>query len=146
LLIGSAGLVARELDLHRTAVNDSVLRVSFYYGHAPLQTKLIALVAISLFLLAVGYLTLRYAGPLLRALKQAHPVAVTVLVFFLIGVVAKAFDRGVGVLVEDFKIVLPLSVAVGTQAIEESLEACLPLLILLGAFQVRTAPAASGAL
>ncbi|MEQ1682474.1 MAG: hypothetical protein ABL916_02410 [Burkholderiaceae bacterium] len=36
LVIGIAGLVARELDLHRTATNDSVLRVSFYYGHAPL--------------------------------------------------------------------------------------------------------------
>ena len=138
LVISSAGLVARELDLHRTAANDSVLRVSFYYGHAPLQTKLFALAVIGLFLLAVGYLTMRHAGPLLRALKQARPVAVTVLVFFLTGVAAKAFDRGVGMLVEDFQVVLLVPLAVWAQTIEETLEACLPLLIVLGAYQAQT--------
>ncbi|MDP3820985.1 MAG: hypothetical protein Q8R33_05850 [Burkholderiales bacterium] len=138
LVIGSAGLVARELDLHRTAANDSVLRVSFYYGHAPLQTKLVALAVIGLFLLAAGYLTVRHAGPLLRALKHARPVAVTVLVFFLTGIAAKAFDRGVGMLVEDFRVVLSTPVAVWAQTIEETLEACLPMLIMLGAYQVQS--------
>lgn len=138
LVIGSAGLVARELDLHRTAPNDSVLRVSFYYGHAPLPTKLFALAVMGLFLLAVGYLTVRHAGPLLRALKQARPVAITVLVFFLTGIAAKAFDRGVGMLMEDFRVVLSVPVTVWAQTIEETLEACLPLLIMLGAYQVQS--------
>lgn len=111
LVIGSAALVGRELDLHRADANDSVLRVSYYYGQAPLQTKLFALAVIGLFLLAMGYLTVRHAGPLLRALKQARPVAITVLMFFLIGVVSKTLDRGVGVRVEDFRVVLPLSAA-----------------------------------
>lgn len=136
LVVGAAGLVARELDLHRTAANDSVLRVSYYYGHAPLQTKLFALAVIGLFLLAVGYLTVRHAGPMLRGLRAARPVAITVLVFFVTGVVAKAFDRGVGMLVEDFRIVLPVPAAVWAQSIEETLEACLPLLMMLGAYQV----------
>lgn len=138
LVIGSAGLVARELDLHRTDADDSVLRVSYYYGHASLQTKLFALALIGLFLLAMGYLTVRHAGPLLRALKQARPLAITVLMFFLIGVVSKTFDRGVGVLMEDFQVVLPLSAAAWAQTMEETLEACLPLLIMLGAYQVRS--------
>lgn len=137
LVIGSAGLVARELDLHRTEANDSVLRVSYYYGQAPLQTKLIALTAIGLFVLAMAYLAVRYAAPLLRALKRARPLAITVLTFFLVGVVSKTFDRGVGVMAEDFRIVLPLSAAVWAQTMEETLEACLPLLIMLGAWQVR---------
>lgn len=137
LVVGSAGLLARELDLHRTATGDSVLRVSYYYGPAALQVKLIALAAIGLFLLALGHLTLRHAAPLLRGLKRAQPLAATVLVFFLTAVVAKAFDRGVGVLMEDFGIVLPVPVAVWAQSIEETLEACLPILIMLGAHQAR---------
>lgn len=139
LLIGIAGLLARELDLHRTAANDSVLRVSFYYGHAPLQTRLFALATVGLFLLAVAYLALRHTLPLLRALKQAHPLAVTVLVFFVTGIVAKSFDRGVGVLKEDFGVALSLPAAVWAQSIEETLEACLPLLVMIGAQQVRRA-------
>jgi hypothetical protein len=137
LVIAIAGLVARELDLHRTATDDSVLRVSYYFGPSALPPKLFALAVIGLFLLAVVYLTVRHAGPLLRGLKQADALAVTVLAFFLTGVVAKAFDRGVGVLVEDFRIILPVPAAVWAQSIEEALEACLPLLIMLGAHQVR---------
>lgn len=140
LLIGVTGLVARELDLHRTATNDSVLRVSYYFGAAPLQTKLFALAAVGLFLAAVGYLVTRHAITLLRALKQAHPLATTVLNFFLTGIVAKAFDRGVGMLVEDFGVALPLTAAVWAQSIEETLEACLPLLIMIGSYQMRSGP------
>ena len=114
-----------------------MLRVSYYYGGAPLQTKLFALAAIGVFLLAVGYLAFRYAGPLLRALKQARPVAVTVLVFFLTGMVAKAFDQGLGVLMQDFHLALSLPLAAWAQFIEETLEACLPLLIVLSVNQVR---------
>ena len=112
LVIGSVALVARELDQHRTDANDSVLRVSYYDGHAPLQTKLFALAAIGLFVLAMAYLAVRHAGPLLRALKQARPLAITVLMFFLIGVLSKTFDRGVGILAEDLRVVLPVSAAV----------------------------------
>jgi hypothetical protein len=139
ILIGMAGLVARELDLHRTAANDSVLRVSFHYGHAPLQTRLFALAIIGLVLLAVGYLAVRHTAPMLRALRQARPVAVTVLVFSLTGSIAKAFDRGVGMLSEDFGFALSLPAAVWAQVIEETLEACLPLLNVIGAYQVAKA-------
>jgi len=138
LVIGCAGLVARELDRHRTDANDSLLRVSYYYGQGPLQTKLLALAVIGLFVLAMGYLTVRHAGPLLRGLKAVRPLAITVLLFFLTGIVAKAFDRGVGMLIEDFRVVLPVPAAVWAQTIEETLEACLPLLIMLGACQARS--------
>ncbi|MEQ1682473.1 MAG: hypothetical protein ABL916_02405 [Burkholderiaceae bacterium] len=87
----------------------------------------------------MGYLALRHVVHLLRALKHAHPLAVTVLVFFLSGIVAKAFDRRVGMLKEDFGVALSLPAAVWAQSIEETLEACLPLLIVIGAYQVRSA-------
>lgn len=128
---------ARELDLHKAWTGASVLKVSFYLGSAPLQHKLVALMAVVPTALAMAYLLLQYGLPVLRGLRQRHPVAITVAVFWGTLVLSKLIDRSQNVLLEDFGVQFSPAVTALRSAWEESLELCLGVLIWVGLWQHR---------
>jgi hypothetical protein len=136
----SATLLAfgmREMDLHKAWTGTSVLKVSYYLGPAPMHQKLMALAVLSLVALAVGHLLLRYTGTAWRALRQGHPVAITLACFLATLVVSKVFDRSIAILAEDYHVIVTPSIDSIVTALEELLELGLPVIAATGLLQHR---------
>lgn len=127
----------REMDLHKAWTGTSVLKVSFYLGPAPLHHKLVALPVLALVALAVGHLLLRYSGTAWRALRQGHPVAITLACFVVTLVASKVFDRSIAILAEDYHLIVTPSIDSVVTALEEILELGLPVLAATGLLQHR---------
>ncbi|RZL08428.1 MAG: hypothetical protein EOP40_13145 [Rubrivivax sp.] len=127
----------REMDLHKAWTGTSVLKVSFYLGQAPLHHRLVALAVLSLVALAVGHLLRRYAGVAWRALRQGHPVAITVACFLGTLVASKVFDRLINILAEDYQLVVTPGIDSIVTALEEILELGLPVLAATALLQHR---------
>lgn len=128
---------ARELDLHKAWTGVSTLKVSFYLGAAPLHQKLLALAAVGPFAVAMLYLVWRHALPVLRGVRQRHPLAMTVVVFWGTLVLSKLIDRSQNVLLEDFGVQFGPSVTALRAAWEETLELSLAFVIWVGLLQHR---------
>ena len=131
------GFCARELDWHKVWTGTSVLRVSWYLGPAPLLHKLIALVVLATFVLAVAWLLARHARDWWRSLRAQQAVAISVAVFLVTIVLAKALDRSYSILSEDAGLALPVWVQAVVNAIEECLELTLTLIAALALWQNR---------
>lgn len=131
---------ARELDWHKVWTGTSVLRVSYYYGPAPLLHKAVALAALSVFAAVVGWLVLRHARRWWQALRAGDAVAHSVAAFIAAIVLAKALDRSYSVLTEDFGLGLSVAVQAGVNAIEECLELTLSAIAVLALWQNRQRP------
>jgi hypothetical protein len=143
LVIVLCGFGARELDLHKAFTDMSVLKVSFYLGTAPLAHKLLALAAVLPVLAAALHLGVRHGGRWRAGLRERRPAALTVAVFCATLVLSKLIDRSRMVLLEDFGIAIAPATTALLLALEECLELCLPLLVLLAVLrQRRPAPAA----
>lgn len=137
------GFGARELDLHKAFTDMSVLKVSFYLGAAPLAHKLLALAAVLPVLAAAAHLVVRHGAGWRAGLRERRPAALTVAVFCATLVLSKLIDRSRMVLLEDFGIAIAPATTALLLALEECLELCLPLLVLLGVLrQRRPSPAA----
>ena len=137
LCIVLCGFGARELDLHKAFTDMSVLKVSFYLGHAPVAHKLVAAVVVLAVLASLLHLLVRHGRTVWRGLRQGHPAAVTVAVFAVAMVAAKAIDRSRMVLLEDFGVAIGTSATALFIALEETLELGLPLIVLLGLLRHR---------
>lgn len=132
-----AAFGARELDLHKAWTGVSMLKVSYYFGPAPVAHKAAALVVLLPVAAAVAGLVLRHGRAVVQGLRTGQPVAVTVLVFVLSIAVSKLVDRSENVLLEDFGIAFPLWLSVLRSAVEEMLELGLALLPWIGWWQWR---------
>lgn len=130
---------ARELDWHKAFTEKSVLKMSFFFGAAPLLHKLVALAVLVPVAVACGYLVLRFTVPVCRAAWRRHPAAVTAVVYAVGMVLAKMLDRSVNIYVEDFGGTVSESVRVLASVLEETSELGLSLLPLLGLLQYRAA-------
>lgn len=139
LSVVMAGFCARELDWHKAFTGTSVLRLSWYGGPASLQAKLTAALVLLAVIAALAWLALRHARPLRPAWQRREPVAVTVIVFIVVLVLAKTLDRSVGILEDDFHVSVPLHWKALRTAFEEWLELGLSMLLLLGLLQHRAA-------
>jgi hypothetical protein len=126
---------ARELDFHLRWTDKSVLKVSFYYGPAPLGAKLAAFVVLAVVAAAVVHLLRTFARSLGGMLRARRPAAVSTLIFIVTMVVAKVFDRSMSVARDDLGFAPPYELFVLVQAIEEMMELTLPLLAMLGLWQ-----------
>lgn len=131
------GFCARELDWHKVWTGTSVLRVSWYLGPAPVLHKLIALLVLATFALAVAWLLVRHARAWWRSLRAQEAVAISVAVFLAAIVLAKGLDRSYSILTEDAGLALPVWVQAVINAIEECLELTLTLIALLALWQNR---------
>jgi hypothetical protein len=131
------GASMRELDLHKTLTDTSVLRLSWYWSPAPLSAKATAALATLSVALAIGWLLWRHWRRLWHAATRGDdPVGVTVVVALVVLVVSKVLDRSVGMLV-DFGLEVPLRWVALRSALEEWMELGLVLLSLLGCVQHR---------
>lgn len=139
LLVAAA---ARELDLHKAMFGMSILKTNFYRSYASGTQIAGALLVLLPIFAAVIYLLLAYGRPLLRAVKNRHPAAITVASTFIFLVLLKVFDSAIGIIGE--KLGKPGEVwgyttpaGLITMALEESLELALPLLIVIAVLQAR---------
>jgi hypothetical protein len=128
---------AREMDLHKSLTEGSVLRVSFYFGSAPLMQKLVALSVVALAAWAMAWLLLRHTGRIVAGVRRADPACISVAVFVVALVGIKMLDRSVGVLTEDFGMSISSELAALVVAIEEVDELVLPIIALLAMWQHR---------
>lgn len=128
---------ARELDWHKVWTGTSMLRVSYYLGPAPVQHKLVALLVLAAFALAVGLLFVRHARAWWRGLRAQEAVAISVAVFLITILLAKGLDRSYSILTEDFGLAVPMWGKAVVNAIEECLELTLTLIALLALWQNR---------
>jgi hypothetical protein len=138
-----AAFCMRELDWHKAFTGTSVLRVSWYASPASLQAKIIAALVLSAVFAALAWLVQRHARGLWQGWQQRAPVAVTVVAFVAVLVLAKTLDRSVSVLVYDLQIGVPLHWKALRTACEEWLELALAVLLLLGLLQHRAADRAA---
>jgi hypothetical protein len=143
LSVVMSGFCVRELDWHKAFTGTSVLRVSWYAGPASLQAKVTAAVAVLSVLSALAWLARCHARTLRQATRRGEPVAVTVLTFLVVLVLAKTLDRSVGLLVDDLHVPVPLYWKALRTAFEEWFELALSMLLLLGLLQHRAAARAA---
>jgi hypothetical protein len=130
----------RELDWHKAFTGTSVLRLSWYWGGASSTAKLVAAALVLSFAAALAWLLWRHASATWTAVLHGQDaVAVTVFVFVLALIVAKSLDRSVGILADEFDIVLSIRWIALRSALEEWLELSLSMLALLGVAQHRAA-------
>lgn len=137
---------ARELDLHKAFTTESVLKVSFYLGDAPLAAKMAALlvvlcVAAGLICVVRRWVSLGWR----RCIARREAVATTLVTLVLAMLVAKMLDRSINVLAEDFHWIAPLWLQSLVLSIEETLELTLPLLALLAIAQNHRQAGVAGA-
>ncbi|MBK1614262.1 hypothetical protein CKO44_12370 [Rubrivivax gelatinosus] len=132
-----AGFGAREMDWHKAFTGKSVLKVSYYLGDAPWQTRLFAFLAVAAVALAVLTLLLRQARPLLQLWQRRDPVATSVVIFIVTMVITKLLDRSLNLLVEEAGIVFPPAVGLLVGSLEETIELSLPLIALVAWAQFR---------
>jgi hypothetical protein len=130
---------ARELDWHRIVSGKCVLKLSWYAGPASLGAKLLAFVILLAIATALLWLVRHHAKALWLGWRRREAVAVTVVVFLVVLVVAKSLDRSVSLLVEDAGVDVPLRWVALRSALEEWLELALSMLLLLGLMQHRAA-------
>lgn len=128
---------ARELDWHKLWTGTSMLRVSYYLGPAPPLHKLVALLVLAAFGLAVGWLVARHARAWWRGLRALDAVAISVAAFLATIVLAKGLDRSYSILTEDFALAVPMWGKAVVNAVEECLELTLTLIALLALWQNR---------
>lgn len=122
---------AREADLHKELTGYSVLKPGFYLDSAyPLGQQLIAGAIVLLVLASAGVVCWRLVGKL-RSMGRPIPAWVYGVVF-TVGVLvgSKVLDRSPAILREDFSVEVPERVLSAGLALEEGLEAWLPMLIL----------------
>jgi hypothetical protein len=79
-----AGSCMREMDWHKAFTGTSVVRLSWYAGPAPWQTKLIAASVVLCFAAALAWLILRHGVACWCGVRRFEPVAVTVFVFLAV--------------------------------------------------------------
>lgn len=144
LCVTMLAFAARELDFHLRWTDKSVLKVSFYYGPAPLGAKLVSLVALAIVAAAAVHLLRTFAASFAGLLRARRPAAVSALIFAAAMVVSKMFDRSMSIARDDLGFAPPRELFVLVQAIEETMELTLPLLVLLGLWQYLAWAAGTG--
>ncbi|MEX0654127.1 MAG: hypothetical protein WD534_00065 [Phycisphaeraceae bacterium] len=126
---------AREASWHKRFTDgESVLKLSYYLdGHAPLAEQLLiaAITVVGIFCLGMTALTvLRHT----RAHRWLRAGWVQLfLVFFVVGVVSKVFDRTPAILDDSFGVTLPSLLLEMMQSCEEGLEMLLPVMLAITA-------------
>lgn len=128
---------AREMDLHKSLAGTSVLRVSYYFGAAPLAHKAVSLVAVAATLWSMAWLAWRHARDVVPGVRRGDPVNISVAVFVVTLILTKLLDRTVGVLTEDFGLAIPASLAALVVDLEEVGELALPAIAMLALWQHR---------
>jgi hypothetical protein len=124
---------AREADLHKAFTAESISRLSYYrHSAAPLAEKLAAGAFALLFLLLVAHAIWVCARFLLRGGLRSRSGFWLAFAGVLL-VATKAVDRTQAVL-DRFGTALPLDVARFVPALEEGLEAAVPLLFAVSAW------------
>jgi hypothetical protein len=141
LAVVMIALAGREMDWHISFTGTSMLRVSYYYGQAPVLTKLASLAVLAMFIGSALLLLARHGRALLRALARRSAAAVTAVTVLVLLAVTKLVDRSVSVLAEVFGVHTGEAVRALQLAVEEPLELGLPMLVLVGLCQVRLAKA-----
>ena len=130
---------AREMDLHIHLTGMSILKSRFYLGDAPLAHKLGGLAVLGLLALAGLYLLRRHGRQLLQGLRNGNAAAITAVTMVATLVGTKLLDRSLGVLSESFGIRSSDSVYALQAVVEEPLELGLPVLVMVGLVQARSA-------
>ena len=128
---------ARELDWHKAFTGGSILKLSYYFGAAPLRHKLVALAVLACVGLAAAYLARRFARAVWRGLRAHDAVAFTAVTVFACLVISKITDRSLTVLAQDWHVSISAQARALQLAIEELMELELPALVLLGLVQLR---------
>jgi hypothetical protein len=144
LCVMMLALGARELDFHLRWTGKSVLKVSFYYSPAPLGAKLVSLVVLAIVAAAAIHLLRTFAASFTGLLRARRPAAVSALIFAGAMVVSKMFDRSMSIARDDLGFAPPRELFVLVQAIEETMELTLPLLVMLGLWQYLAWAAGAG--
>jgi hypothetical protein len=143
VLLATAFLGAREMDLHKMLTGTSVLRLSYYVKAPDVIHKLAAAALVASFFGCVLYLVARYAGRMLRGCRQAEPVALAAAAFVVTAATAKVLDRTASIVSQDLGWAVSPAVYSLIFSVEECLEFALPVIIAAAAGRfIRLAPAA----
>lgn len=128
------GAAAREADWHKSFTGESVLKFSYYLdGSYPILARLGFAVLVIACIASLVFVGLRLFEAW-RARGQARPHWAQLLVVFLVvAVVSKVFDRTPNILAETYGVILPDMLQQMMQACEEGLEMVLPVLLAVAA-------------
>jgi hypothetical protein len=119
---------AREADLHKAFTQESISRLSYYRkSTAPLIEKLLAGAVALLFVALLVYALIVIARFLFRDGGLRSRSGLWLIVSAVLLVLTKALDRAAGVLAESFMLSLPVLVQHEGAALEEGLEALVPM-------------------
>lgn len=129
----------RELDWHKVWTGTSMLRVSFYYGPAPLLQKLVSLAALATIAGAALWLLRHTTRPAWRAWTERRPAAVALAMFLVLMAASKVVDRSLNLVFEWSNWAAPQGLIALQLAIEETWELALPVLALLALLRWRSA-------
>lgn len=133
VLLVTAFLGAREMDLHMHLTGTSVLRLSYYFKASDAFQKLMAAVLVGSFFGCVLYLVVKYGASALRGCRRAEPVGLAVAAFLATAVISKILDRAASVLSQDLGWPVSPAAAGLIRSVEECLELALPAIIAVAA-------------
>lgn len=126
----------REYDAHKLWTDgQSVLKLSWYAGPAPIHHKLVAALVLLAVIASVVHLMRHGAGAAWSAFRAGHPVGSTVFWFVMAMVLTKALDRSLNVVRETTGVRPPESLYRLQAPLEEITELALPVLLLLALLQ-----------
>lgn len=126
---------AREMDMHKSIVGMSMLKIRFYMGDLPIAVKLQAIVILLPLILSLAYLIRRYAALLWQGVRKRQPVSITLATFLAVLVISKVTDRSLNILAEMTGYIAPDWMLALQLAFEESLELLLPVLVMVAITQ-----------
>lgn len=126
VMLGAFGV--REMDWHKAWTGTSVLRVSFYYGAAPLAQKLTAAAALAVVIGALGWLVRSGLARWLHALRADDPAALALATFLLTMIASKGVDRSLNLLTDWVGWLPPPWLRALQLSLEETWELALPVL------------------
>ena len=130
---------AREADLHKAFTQESMSRLSYYRkSTAPFIEKLLAGSVALLFVGLLLYALIVAARFLFREGGLRSRSGLWLIVSAVLLVLTKALDRAAGVIAESFMLSLPPLLQHVSAAIEEGLEALVPLAFALSAWISQT--------
>lgn len=131
--------VLRELDMHSRLTSIRINNFSYYIEPT---IPLVERVAVGAVLLICAYALIRYminyGRHLVSGLRSRYGYSLTTVAALLVMLIAKLLDSAPRILRENFAIILSNKVKIPMRVVEETLELCIPLLILLACLQYRS--------
>ena len=128
---------AREADWHKAFTEQSIFKLRYYTNPAaPIIERVLAGAFYISLLIVVAIALFRLLGYFREHRLRATPGQVVLLAFVVL-VLTKTLDRTPAIIEESWPVKVPVIVRRHTQALEEGLEAAVPVLLFVAALSAR---------